>query len=63
MLDTETILNNAWPCHCIKCDWKGMSNEATGMGEMNEKGEFAELVCPKCLENEQTVFVKTIDEI
>jgi len=38
-----------YPCECLRCGWKGMSDEAAGGEAIADSGDYNDIVCPICI--------------
>lgn len=54
---TEGELRKWWVAECPKCKWIGLSRDCAGGQPIADTGDYGEVLCPKCYENDDFVAV------
>lgn len=55
MTYTDDELRRWWIGRCPKCGWAGLSRDAAGGEAIADTGDFDNVCCPVCYEQEMTV--------
>ncbi len=59
---TEIELRTWYLCKCPQCGWRGLSRDCAGGGQFADTGDYNDVVCPVCIEQEKWIPVEDDDE-